>query len=81
LQDDEYNNIMRNFMFFASRRVIRKFRRDWRVTCHASGRGEMHSGLWLEDGKARKRPLRMLRARWGHKTKMDLEGNEWKDMN
>jgi hypothetical protein len=31
---------------------IRMLRRDWRVTCHASGRGEMHSGLWLEDGKA-----------------------------
>jgi hypothetical protein len=28
-----------------------------------------------------KRPPRLLRARWEHKTKMDLEGTEWKDMN
>lgn len=28
-----------------------------------------------------KRPLRILRARWEHKTKMDLEGTKWKDMN
>jgi hypothetical protein len=29
---------------------IRILRRDWRVTCHSSGMGEIHSGLCLENG-------------------------------
>jgi len=33
--------------------VIRMLRRDWRVTCQASVRWEMHKGLWLDDRTAR----------------------------